>query len=941
MKKELFAVIAVTLLFGSVPALAEDTDAIISMEDETENIVEMKIEENEVLSIISVDDATTEMAEMVDTDASAATDETESVEINSDNFPDKIFRDYVSDNCDTDGDGELSQTEISDVTYINVDAMTIFDLTGIEYFTDLEYLECSSNSLTSIDLSKNTKLSSLYCAANNLTSLDLSNNSALKILDCYENDIMELDLNNNTMLTDINCSGNILTSLKVNGCLSLAKLNCSDNKLESLDISSCGNLTDLYCYTNDLTDLDVSNNAELINLYCQENNITELELDNNTKLECLYCGYNNLTALNLEENTELLYLDCKGNNLSSLNISNNTYLRYLFCYQNNLTNIDLTQNSVLLQLDCSKNSLSSLDISKNAGLEYLACANNNITNLDLTANVNLTFLDCASNDLGSLDLSKNKKLVYLYCYSNHLTSLNLEQMDDLESMEISSQNITVLAVWSDDNWCINLADYFAEEEIDSLSVDSAYAGSSFSVSVSDGVLAFDSITLPSTYLITFSVALPASTAEMQIYLTITTEDTASIDINKCSLYSEYMSDDYIYNGEEKTLYFELSYNDEYYLTEGTDYTVTYDDNVNAGLVTATISGTGIFTGSITQTFTIKKADQNGENSAYSGIGIEVGKTAQITSVTGIGEITYVSADSSIADVDDSGLVTGISEGSTAIVVTVAGNNNYNGFTVEIPVEVISAGDSSTSGTTGTEESGTIGTGSLNYDVESETESQTSNTEISSDVGNSQETETLQGLNLTEDSGNTTVSIGIVKSIQVENTTKGIAITWAAADNAEGYNIYRKTGSGTYQLVVSVNSSVLTYTDTAVKSKNGTVYSYKITPYFGTTEGTGTVKNAVRLVSVKLSSVKSKAAKRITVKWKKTTKVTGYQIQYSTSKTFKKGNKTVKVSGAKKTSKTISKLKSGKKYYIRIRTYKKVNGVTYYSAWSSKKKVTVS
>ena len=80
------------------------------------------------------------------------------------------------------------------------------------------------------------------------------------------------------------------------------------------------------------------------------------------------------------------------------------------------------------------------------------------------------------------------------------------------------------------------------------------------------------------------------------------------------------------------------------------------------------------------------------------------------------------------------------------------------------------------------------------------------------------------------------------------------------------------------------------------------------------------------------------SKAFTVKWKKQTDVSGYQIQYSTSKKFKKGTKikTVKKPNAAKT--TIKKLKAGKKYYVRIRTYKTVGGTNCYSAWSKSKSV---
>lgn len=90
-----------------------------------------------------------------------------------------------------------------------------------------------------------------------------------------------------------------------------------------------------------------------------------------------------------------------------------------------------------------------------------------------------------------------------------------------------------------------------------------------------------------------------------------------------------------------------------------------------------------------------------------------------------------------------------------------------------------------------------------------------------------------------------------------------------------------------------------------------------------------------------TSIKKLTAKKksITVFWKKkTAQVTGYQIQYSTNKRFsKKATKTVTVKSNKKTKKTLKKLKAKKRYFVRIRTYKTVDGKKYYSAWSKTKK----
>ncbi|MDO4306690.1 MAG: leucine-rich repeat protein, partial [Eubacteriales bacterium] len=91
----------------------------------------------------------------------------------------------------------------------------------------------------------------------------------------------------------------------------------------------------------------------------------------------------------------------------------------------------------------------------------------------------------------------------------------------------------------------------------------------------------------------------------------------------------------------------------------------------------------------------------------------------------------------------------------------------------------------------------------------------------------------------------------------------------------------------------------------------------------------------------LSSISNVKGKKITVKWKKNTAGTGYQIQYSTSKTFASGNKTVNVAKNSAASKTITGLSKGKTYYVRIRTYKTVSGKKYYSGWSAAKSVKIN
>lgn len=168
----------------------------------------------------------------------------------------------------------------------------------------------------------------------------------------------------------------------------------------------------------------------------------------------------------------------------------------------------------------------------------------------------------------------------------------------------------------------------------------------------------------------------------------------------------------------------------------------------------------------------------------------------------------------------------------------------------------------------------------------------------------------------------------------------------------------------YPASISLKKTKFTYdgkkktTTVTVKDRMGNVIpasNYKVTYKNNTKPGRATVtvtfNNATYTGSMTatftiipkkptISSIKSPKKKQLKVSWKKDKTVSGYQLQYSTSKRFtSKKTKTVTVS-KKKTSKTISKLKSNKKYYVRIRSYKTINGKKTYGAWSKVKYVKV-
>lgn len=120
-------------------------------------------------------------------------------------------------------------------------------------------------------------------------------------------------------------------------------------------------------------------------------------------------------------------------------------------------------------------------------------------------------------------------------------------------------------------------------------------------------------------------------------------------------------------------------------------------------------------------------------------------------------------------------------------------------------------------------------------------------------------------------------------------------------------------------------------------KNVGRYAVKVT-FKGEYDGT---KTMYFTINPKAPAIKAPAAasKSFTAKWSKVVgQATGYQIIYASNSKFTSGRKTVNVGNYKTTSKKITKLKSKSKYYVKVRTYKTVNGTKYYSGWSKVKTV---
>lgn len=182
-------------------------------------------------------------------------------------------------------------------------------------------------------------------------------------------------------------------------------------------------------------------------------------------------------------------------------------------------------------------------------------------------------------------------------------------------------------------------------------------------------------------------------------------------------------------------------------------------------------------------------------------------------------------------------------------------------------------------------------------------------------------------------------LGKIQGLKVSSVSGTSAkLSWTAQANAQKYKIYQYDFSdGKYYLAATSKTSSVT----VKKLKSGTACRFIVCAYHED-YGDGVFSNAISFTTNPASPSISKlstSSGKIKVTWKKISACTGYQVQYSTSKTFaSSASKAYGITKNSTVSKTLSSLKKGKKYYIRVRAYVTVNGKKQYGDWSSTKSI---
>jgi uncharacterized repeat protein (TIGR01451 family) len=344
------------------------------------------------------------------------------------NFVNKLTQLYPS--CMNGNQMDTTCTEIVNETQLDVLNSNIYDLSGVQYFTNLNQLYCDFNYLTSLPTLPSLlqiitcghnqltslptlpiSLIRLQCGYNQLNSLPALTNT-LERLFCFNNQLTSLPQLPNTLI-ELNCSSNQLTSIPSLPA-SLLSFITADNQLSNIS-SLPNNLQSFNCAVNQFYSLPTLP-PNLVELSCSQNQLTTLPNLPNT-LKYLSCGYNQLNSLPSLPG-DMLTLDCMANQLTSVPTLPDS-LHSLYCNYNQLTSLPYLPNTIHT-LQCSYNQLNSLPSVPNLMLSFLI-NNNNISCL-----VNLPIVadsingNIANNPLTCVPNQTNYSLGLPFCVDNDI-----------------------------------------------------------------------------------------------------------------------------------------------------------------------------------------------------------------------------------------------------------------------------------------------------------------------------------------------------------------------------------------------------------------------------------------------------------------------------------------------------------------------------------------
>ncbi len=802
----------------------------------------------------------------------------------------------------------LTDEELADISEISQgvnSSYSISDTTGIEKLTGLTKLVLNGNLFQSIDLSHCTSLERLSLRNGNLRSVDVSENTALTVLNLSGNSLGSIDLSNNTVLEELYLDHNIFSNINLSNVPSLKKLYLSDNQLKTININGNTALITLSLDNNKLTNVDLSNNTALKTLSIRNNTLASINLSNNEDLETVDLYSNELTTLDVSNNTSIVELGARENRITSIDLGENNNLTTLDLCGNGFqtidlsevpslttldlsfnffTSLDLSKNTALITLDVSGSSgavrqLTSLDLSSNTSLTSLTAKYNKITSIDLSKNVELQKVDFTESKLSEIDLSHNVNLTSIILEKNNLEEIDVTKNTNLKRLDLDNNNIESIDLSKNTDLLYLFMYNNNLEEIDLSNNNSLQTiGLSGNPMLELNIAKGKSITNPVT---------PPSSYEMEF--NISNETIADYSGNK------------ITGLEVGTTNFEIV------LTTGgsSPSTIKLNGKIN---VVIPVSAVVI--------------DQSTAN-------VSVGNTVQLNATVypenaTNKEVVWESEDTSVATVSSTGLVTGVGEGTTSIIVRTVDGDYTSMCDVTVIVEKININYYANNGTDN------VITREV---VKNETTTIESNSFTKTGYA-------FKEWNTKANGSGTSYKVGA--SIKPTADVNLYAVYTRVIDNIFTVTgIANKTYTGnnlTQKFAVYDGSTIVRYkTDFLVTYSNNKNIGIAKVIISGIGNYSGSISKNFKILPKSPTLKKVTSPKKGYAQMVYTSVAGGvyYQVAYK-----QKGASKWTQINTKLTTKTMKGFNSGKYYYFTVRSYKKVNGVVYYSPWSNKIKIKI-
>ena len=294
---------------------------------------------------------------------------TESVQITESTFPDPAFREYVR-KFDKDGNGWLDYDERKNVTYIGLYQKGVTDITGVEVFEYLDYLD-APNLEVPFDMTAHPEMNILYLDNCNMESLDLSHYPKLHSASLRGKRLATVILGEKKELTSFQCYGK-LTEIDFSKANNLERIVVGCNgTLAKLTLGSQPKLKYLDALANKLTELDVKGCTALEHLDLHINELSQINLDNCKNLTELHLASNPIDQLDVSQlrNLKILTIGGFGNKVNSLKVPET--LQELQLYDCSADELDFTKLRQLTKLCIQQTDISNLDLRNCSDLDYV------------------------------------------------------------------------------------------------------------------------------------------------------------------------------------------------------------------------------------------------------------------------------------------------------------------------------------------------------------------------------------------------------------------------------------------------------------------------------------------------------------------------------------------------------------------------------------------